>query len=309
MRHLFYALERRRRRFKAWLDRARGYPDLKRRYRRAFFSDPDLEAPKGFSEKIQWRKLNDRNPLFPVLADKLRCRDFVADRLGKDRAAELLPRLTWSGEAARDIPFEQLRAGAALKANHGSSWNLFLRPGEELDRQMIRRTCDRWLNSVFGVDLHEWAYAPIQPRLLAEELLHGSDGRTIMDLKVYVFDGKVALFHLRDNDSGARGLFLPDWSRAPATIHLSHNETDNDIGQPSRPPFLDDLVSVAGTLCTGFDMIRMDFLLSDTRFWIGEMTLYPASGAGFFAPETFEMEMGAKWRLPASSGVSGRPRH
>ena len=32
----------------------------------------NLEDPKTFSEKLQWRKVYDRNPLFPVLLDKVR---------------------------------------------------------------------------------------------------------------------------------------------------------------------------------------------------------------------------------------------
>ena len=29
--------------------------------------DPDLRRPRGFSEKILWRKIHDRNPLFPLI--------------------------------------------------------------------------------------------------------------------------------------------------------------------------------------------------------------------------------------------------
>lgn len=301
MRHLLFWLERKRCRLVAWVDGVLGYRDLRRQYREAFFRDPDLVNPMGFSEKIQWRKLNDRNPLFPLITDKLCCRDFVSDRLGPERAGELLPALIWSGSEADAIPFERLKQGAVLKANHGSSWNVVLAPGAPINEHGIRQKCELWLNSVFGVTMHEWAYSEIPPRLIAEELLAREGGRKIADLKAYVFDGKIALFHYIDNETGLRGLFLPDWQKAKATVHLVHGEADCDIGLMPRPPYLGALTEVAEKLCAGFDMIRMDFLVSDTRFWIGEMTLYPASGYGFFAPEAFEQEMGAKWRLPSEN--------
>ena len=50
--------------------------------------------PVRFTEKIQWRKPFDLNPLYGVFSDKLAVRDYIATHLG----VEVLPQLLWVGD-------------------------------------------------------------------------------------------------------------------------------------------------------------------------------------------------------------------
>ena len=43
---------------------------------------PRLLRPGRFTEKMQWRKLFDLNPIYAVITDKLASRDFIAERVG-----------------------------------------------------------------------------------------------------------------------------------------------------------------------------------------------------------------------------------
>src|ERR1044072_3525336 len=54
---------------------------------------PDLANPQSFNELVQARKLYDRDPRFPALADKIRVKGIVARRLGEER---VIPTL-WHG--------------------------------------------------------------------------------------------------------------------------------------------------------------------------------------------------------------------
>lgn len=40
---------------------------LKLLFRAIFDRWPDFNHPKGFNEKLQWLKLHDHNPLYPLL--------------------------------------------------------------------------------------------------------------------------------------------------------------------------------------------------------------------------------------------------
>jgi hypothetical protein len=40
-------------------------------------------APRRFTEKIQWRKLFDMNPVYAILCDKLAVRSYIAARIGE----------------------------------------------------------------------------------------------------------------------------------------------------------------------------------------------------------------------------------
>ena len=54
---------------------------------------PSLFFSVRFTEKIQWRKLFDLNPLYSILCDKIAVRDFIKQRGGPEL---LVPQL-WSG--------------------------------------------------------------------------------------------------------------------------------------------------------------------------------------------------------------------
>src|SRR4051794_5575231 len=45
---------------------------------------PHLKNPQTFNEKVTWRKLYDRDPRMPDLVDKIKAKEIVARRFGKD---------------------------------------------------------------------------------------------------------------------------------------------------------------------------------------------------------------------------------
>ena len=51
-------------------------------YRNFTGRTPSLLRPRRFTEKMQWRKLFELDPIFAVLSDKLAARDYVAARIG-----------------------------------------------------------------------------------------------------------------------------------------------------------------------------------------------------------------------------------
>lgn len=56
---------------------------------------PDLAAPLTFNEKIQWRKLYDRNSLFTEIADKVAVKQYVDS---KNTVAKV-PKILWQGKS------------------------------------------------------------------------------------------------------------------------------------------------------------------------------------------------------------------
>ena len=43
-----------------------------------------LDPPELYTEKIQWFKLHDKNPIYPILCDKLALRNFFRERVGAE---------------------------------------------------------------------------------------------------------------------------------------------------------------------------------------------------------------------------------
>ena len=81
---------------------------------------PRLEQPVTLNEKIQWIKLNNRDPLLTRCVDKYEVRDYIAERVDP---AVLIP-LLGVYERADEVPFDALPDRFVLKATHGSGWNL-----------------------------------------------------------------------------------------------------------------------------------------------------------------------------------------
>lgn len=74
---LVYGLER-----LGLLDWVKDEPYIKMTYRLAFRRKLNLEAPRALTEKINWYKLNYRDPLMRQCADKYDVRAYVKKTIG-----------------------------------------------------------------------------------------------------------------------------------------------------------------------------------------------------------------------------------
>src|SRR5712691_5169051 len=162
---------------------------IREAYRRVFGRYPNLLRPRRFTEKMQWRKLFDLNPVFAVLSDKIAVRDFIACRVG----AEFLPSLLWTGDEVDEIPFDSLEPPYVLKCTHGSSFNVLVTERAGLDIGKAREQLCQGLAINYGLTWREPGYAPVRPRLIAERMLREPDGSPPLEHKLFVFDGRVRL--------------------------------------------------------------------------------------------------------------------
>ena len=75
----------------------------------------DFKRPQTLSEKIQWLKLNYKNPLFPSLVDKYSVKEYVSQVIGE---GHIIPTLqVWSNPD--EIDFDSLPQQFVLKTTHG----------------------------------------------------------------------------------------------------------------------------------------------------------------------------------------------
>jgi hypothetical protein len=90
---------------------------------------PRLSPPETFNEKIAHRKLYDRDPRMPRLADKILVKQHVSDLLGPEWTIPTL----WSGEALPPREERNWQTPYVLKASHGCGWNIFVNSPEDED--------------------------------------------------------------------------------------------------------------------------------------------------------------------------------
>jgi len=172
-----------------------------------------LETPRTMTEKIHWLKLYDSTPLKGRLADKFLVREWVADTVGEEYLVPLLG--VW--DSPDEIDFASLPSSFALKATHGSGWNILVANKSALDEEWARGRLREWLGlrqaMKGGFELH---YEYCEPRIVCERFLRDGTGG-LRDYKFMVFDGVVQFAFTVDRRAGRamRGTYLPDWTRAP----------------------------------------------------------------------------------------------
>jgi hypothetical protein len=252
----------------AWLR----HPRLMRRYRRQTGRWPDAARPGSITERMLWRKLFDRNPLFVTFADKLATKDWIAARCPDVPS----PRTLWRGTDPAAIPDAVLRPGVVVKANHGSGFNLFLRDAVP-PRAEVEALARRWLATPFGRSRGEWHYSLVPRQIFVEELVGGA-GRPLFDIAIRAGGGEV----------GYASVLL--FAKTPAECVSAFDAEGRPIHQPNRkgspplppgtplPAAFHRAVAAARLLSREVDFARFDFLACGDDLHAGEITLFPGSG-------------------------------
>jgi len=232
---------------------------------------PLFATPRGISELVQWRKIFDRNPLYPVLADKLRVKDWARAQLPGLQAAQVL----WTGTRAADLPAELLRPDVVIKTNHGTRTNYF--PGRRsLPRPELDALLDGWLQRRFDTEL-QWAYGLVPPTLMVERLV--GDGAPLTEMTFRCAGGKLATAFVAIEQKTPRernAYFTADGTRLPP----KRGTAPEKLLPPDYvlPEIFWRARDVAETLSRDFDFVRVDLMVHDDEIYICEMTIYPGSG-------------------------------
>ncbi len=250
----------------------------------------DLQNPKLYSEKIFWRKVYDRNPLFPVLLDKYKSREYVVQRLGPETGPRILVPLLFATDKPEEIPFDSFSRPYIVKPNHGSGWSIIVVQPEKGDRREIMRSCRSWLKTTYGGEYMEWAYSRVPPLIMVERLLKDSKERLASDYKFHVFHGEVKWVFVMHDRFGNRSVSRHDKFFNPLSAYDRSGET-------KKPENFDEMVVIAEKLADSLDYVRVDMYNIDGKIFFGEFTLYPASGLQKLYSMDFEREIGAIWEL------------
>ena len=240
----------------------------------------NLSSPTLFTELVQLRKLHDRDRRFPILADKVLVKQFVADRLGTEW---IIPTL-WAGECLPERP--EWPVPFVVKSRHGCNQIAFVRTGTE-DWQSTRAKSAKWLRRTYGQWLDEWVYRNIRHGLLVEPFV-GEAGVLPVDFKLYVFNGRVKFIqiHLGREHDHRWIIFDRNWQR------LTRQTGDAD---PAPPATLPAMIDAAEVLAADIDFVRVDFYEIGGRPLFGEMTFYPGSGLDPFDPVSLDAHIGSHW--------------
>ncbi|MEO6248594.1 MAG: ATP-grasp fold amidoligase family protein [Sphingomicrobium sp.] len=239
---------------------------------------PDLDAPRRFTEWVQWRKLNERSLVLAAMTDKRKSKALVRAILGEEW---IVPTL-WQGRAAPEIP--PWPTPFVIKSSHGCNQYAIIRDAaRDWPAALVRSR--EWTRSRYGVWLDEWLYSRSAPGLIVEPFI-GQGEVPPKDYKLYVFNGVVAIVQVH---SGR--MTNHQWVQYDRHWGMVSNGTP-----VVRPEGLAAMIEAAEALGRGHDFLRVDFYDMPGQPLFGEFCLYPGSGLDPFDPVELDVMLGAKWR-------------
>ncbi len=256
--------------------------------------------PVTFSEKVNWRIMNDRRELIRVSCDKLATKD-RARRLGLSVAATL-----WFGTDLEELAMVRLPERWVLKPNDGCGLVHFGR-GPIADVRALRQVTRDWARRSARTQRSEWAYFQARPMLLVEAML-GDGDLPPPDIKVFAFDGEPVLISVDEGRfvDHRRRFYTTEWRALE--VRLGGGWRQRPLAPiRARPLTLPLLLDVARAMAQGYDFIRVDLYSVDASVWVGEITPYPGGGLVRFWPRAFDVELGRHWRLPPAAVLVPTP--
>lgn len=263
---------------------------LKLQYRIKLHRSLNLKHPQRFTEKIQWYKLNYRNPVMHQCVDKYLVRDFVKSKGLENILIPLLGRY----RTIQDVNFDNLPNSFVLKTTHGGGGlNVVVCPDKaNLNVDKLKEKLSFPLHKVKSRTMgREWAYYGLTPGLVAEELLVNTENPEagVNDYKIFCYKGKPE-YLVVDVDryiGHKRNFYKVDWTRM--NVSSDCPQADRDI---SKPENFDEMLKIAAKLSEDFPFVRVDLYNVSGKIYFGELTFYPWSGYVQFTPDVVDFELG-----------------
>ena len=242
---------------------------------------PDLKTPHTFSEKLNWLKLHDRNPLYTKLTDKYAVKDYVSKKIGVDKVVPLLG--VWN--SFDEIDFDHLPERFVLKCTHDSGGFMICKDKSTFSKVKARSFFNRELRKNYYWNKREWPYKDIQPRIIAEKYLEDGNGDALTDYKFFCFNGEPKMMYIsKDVSADPRTDFFDmDWNYLPFKFKDPHAEV-----RPSMPDKFEEMKEIARTLSKGIPHVRVDMYLINNHIFFGEMTFFHLSGFFSVTPDEWD---------------------
>ena len=248
----------------------------------------DLENPKTFSEKLQWLKVNYREPIQTVMVDKHEAKHFISQRVGDQY---IIPTLAvW--DSVEDIDFDALPNQFVLKCTHDSGGIVICKDKSSLDREAAKAKLRASLKRDYSKIAREWAYQNVPRRIIAEEYISELGNDDLLDYKMYSFHGEPKLTVVcsdRFSKTGTRMNFY-DINWEPMGIHFGHYPPLST--EFPKPATYEEMKRLTAELSKDCPFLRVDFYEIKGRLYIGELTFFPGAGLEQFCPMTKDYELG-----------------
>jgi len=234
---------------------------------------------KTINERIQWSMAHARLPLKRYCTDKIKCKQYIKDKLGEGFTAKLLASADNVHTLRSIISKSQNHPNNfILKANNDSGGTTFIKDKKiSKDQQSL---IEKYKNNIYeGFFQGEWFYSGIEYKCFSEELL----GNNLTDYKFHCAGGEPRFVDIIHNRY--------EGQRHEVHVDLEGNCFDfllQDACKLSKhfdkPKNWELMKMIAQVLCQDFDYVRVDLFntdisdISHKSLFVSELTFAPMRG-------------------------------
>lgn len=252
----------------------------------------NLRNPKTFNEKLQWMKLYDRNPLYTELVDKLKVKDWVANRIG---SKYVIPTLGIF-DSVDDIDVSLLPDRFVLKCNHDSGGVVICTDTNKFNLEDAKQFLTTRINHNFYWEYREWPYKNVVRRVFAEAFIEDPSKQIndfsfpgLKDYKFFCFDGYPQIMYIANDrgESPTTDFFDMEYHHLPIQMKDPPSKTI-----PEKPKNFELMKDLSRSLANGFRQVRVDFYDTGEKVYFGEMTFFHSAGFSEVHPYEWNIKMG-----------------
>ena len=251
----------------------------------------NLKNPQTFSEKLQWLKLYNRNPLYTTLVDKYAVKKWVADKIGEEYVIPTLG--VW--DKVEDIDFDKLPSQFVLKCTHDSGSVVICRDKKKFNKKEAIKKLSRGLKHSGYYYGREWPYKNVPRRIIAEKYIEDTDGQELRDYKFFCFNGDPKFMYISNDRGVDPHTDFFDMEKRPLPFRLKDPPSKH---VPHIPEQFEQMKDLATSLSNGIAHVRVDFYLVNKKIYIGELTFFHNGGFTIFTPSVWDKKIGDLLKLP-----------
>lgn len=255
----------------------------------------NIDHPTKFTEKLQWLKIHDHNPLYTTMVDKYAVKDYVSKKIGAQYVIPLYG--VW--DSFNDIVFDKLPNQFVLKTTHSSGGYVVCKDKATFDYEKARKVLTDSLKFNYYAHCREWPYKNVPRRIIAEKYMPTLGNADSEEYKITCINGKVRVFtvcrgiphqslDVRFNDNFDRDFNRENW-------WAFYKPSGKPVAKPEK---FDEMIALAEKLSEGIPHVRVDFYVIDGQVYFGEMTFFTWAGFIDFHPKSQDDLMGSWLKLP-----------
>lgn len=260
----------------------------------------NLKNPQTYNEKLQWLKLYNRKPEYTMMVDKVKVRDYIAEKIGGEYLIPLLG--IWN--SPDEINFNELPNQFVLKCNHNSGTGMCIcKDKTRLNYDEVKKNLQRGLRENYYYLGREWPYKNVQRKIIGEQYMVDESGEELRDYKVLCYNGEPRLVELhqgRFTNHQSQDFYDTKWNKTS----ISQNGTavykaTNSIYP--RPKNLEKMLDLSRTLANDIPHVRVDWYSINGKLYFGELTFFDGSGFDPFDNREDDYMIGSWIDLPVNN--------